>query len=137
MPRLHERIQDKVSVPIYILALALSRVPSARVYSRHYLSLRIIKFFCLMAHPHLRNFGIRCCSLLICLYSILKIVFIHVVYQHMAILSSLFSIAWSFAIYNRSIRFAREDKEKINWTSSIVQFLWLFLVTCECDFFFC
>ncbi len=34
-PKLHERIQGKASVSIYILALALSRVPSARVYSPH------------------------------------------------------------------------------------------------------
>ncbi len=34
-PRLYESIRSKVSVSIYILALTLSQVLSARVYSRH------------------------------------------------------------------------------------------------------
>ncbi len=37
MPWLHERIHGEASVPIYILALALSRIPSAKVYSRQYI----------------------------------------------------------------------------------------------------
>ncbi len=36
-PRLYERIQGELSVPIYILALTLSRVHSVKVYSRHYI----------------------------------------------------------------------------------------------------
>ncbi len=35
-PRLHEKIQGEASVPIYIHALALPRVPSARACSRRY-----------------------------------------------------------------------------------------------------
>ncbi len=39
-PTLHERIQGETSVPIYILALALSQVPSERVYSQQKIYLK-------------------------------------------------------------------------------------------------
>ncbi|XKL65539.1 hypothetical protein PGB90_008959 [Kerria lacca] len=51
------------------------------------------------------------------------------IYQFMTIFTSLVSIAWSFVIYNRSVRFAREDKRKMSWIGSFMQFSWLFLVT--------
>lgn len=34
------------------------------------------------------------------------------------------SIAWSLTSYHRSVRYARDDKEKVLWTGTIVAFCW-------------
>ncbi len=54
MLRQHERIQGEASVPIYILAVALSRVPSVRVYSR------CNRFYTLYANGHMAVSHTRC-----------------------------------------------------------------------------
>ncbi len=53
-PRLHKRTQGEVSVPVYILAFALSEGASVRVYSRNRL-LFIIIFFGIFGHYSSNN----------------------------------------------------------------------------------
>lgn len=45
-------------------------------------------------------------------------------YQGWAVMCALVSIAWSLTSYHRSVRFAREDKEKLSWQGSTIQFCW-------------
>ena len=37
---------------------------------------------------------------------------------------ALISIAWALTSYHRSVRFARDDKEKLSWQGSTIQFCW-------------
>jgi hypothetical protein len=50
-------------------------------------------------------------------------------HQAGSIISSLLSMAWSMASYQRSIRFVQEDKDNISWGGTVMQFLWHFMVT--------
>ncbi|XP_075238139.1 XK-related protein 6-like isoform X1 [Lycorma delicatula] len=50
-------------------------------------------------------------------------------HQFGSICSSLLSMAWSMASYQRSIRFAQEEKRNLTWPGTILQFLWHFMVT--------
>ncbi|XP_049841756.1 XK-related protein 7-like [Schistocerca gregaria] len=43
--------------------------------------------------------------------------------------SSILSMGWSMASYQRVIRFAQQDKENITWKGTVMQFLWHFMVT--------
>ncbi|XP_065200154.1 XK-related protein 6-like [Planococcus citri] len=49
-------------------------------------------------------------------------------YQFMTIFTSFLSTAWCFAIYNRSVRFARNEKKNLKWISSYFQIIWLFSI---------
>nr|XP_050855648.1 XK-related protein 6-like isoform X1 [Vespula vulgaris] len=51
------------------------------------------------------------------------------IHQVGSIITSLLSMGWAMASYNRSIRLAQHDKEIMNIRGSICQFLWHFLVT--------
>ncbi|XP_039297310.1 XK-related protein 6 [Nilaparvata lugens] len=51
------------------------------------------------------------------------------VHQFGSICSSLLSMAWSMASYQRSIRFAQEEKRNLTWPGTAMQFLWHFMVT--------
>ncbi|XP_049763280.1 XK-related protein 7-like [Schistocerca cancellata] len=44
--------------------------------------------------------------------------------QSWAVACSLISIAWSLTSYHRSVRFARDDKEKLAWQGAVMQFCW-------------
>lgn len=44
--------------------------------------------------------------------------------QTWTVIVGLTSIAWSLTSYHRSIRYARDDKEKISWTGTLVAFFW-------------
>ncbi|VEN51923.1 unnamed protein product [Callosobruchus maculatus] len=46
------------------------------------------------------------------------------VLQAWTVLSALLSIAWSLTSYHRSVRYARDDKDKIRWTGLLVAFCW-------------
>lgn len=46
---------------------------------------------------------------------------------------SLVSIGWSLTSYHRSVRYARDDKEKINWIATVIAFLW-HLMSASTDF---
>ncbi|KAL0277481.1 UNVERIFIED_CONTAM: hypothetical protein PYX00_004743 [Menopon gallinae] len=45
-------------------------------------------------------------------------------YQSWAIICSIMSISWALTSYHRSVRLAREDKEKLSTTSAIMMFCW-------------
>ncbi|XP_026281255.1 XK-related protein 7 [Frankliniella occidentalis] len=45
-------------------------------------------------------------------------------YQGWAVVCALISIAWALTSYHRSVRFARDDKEKLSWKGSTIQFCW-------------
>ncbi|XP_034230394.1 XK-related protein 4-like [Thrips palmi] len=45
-------------------------------------------------------------------------------YQGWAVMCALISIAWALTCYHRSVRFARDDKEKLSWQGSTIQFCW-------------
>ncbi|XP_047354549.1 XK-related protein 6-like [Vespa velutina] len=51
------------------------------------------------------------------------------IHQVCSIVSSLVSMGWAMASYNRTIRLAQHDKEIMNIRGSICQFFWHFLVT--------
>lgn len=55
--------------------------------------------------------------------------FFLVIHQIGSIISSLASMGWAMASYNRSIRLAQFDKEIISIQGNICQFLWHFCVT--------
>ncbi|CAG9859968.1 unnamed protein product [Phyllotreta striolata] len=46
------------------------------------------------------------------------------VLQAWAVLVALTSIAWSLTSYHRSVRFARDDKEKMKWPGILIAFCW-------------
>ncbi len=59
-PRLHESIRSEASVFIYILALALSQVFSARVYSRHNIFFAISRKLLQSFTKQLHKISIKC-----------------------------------------------------------------------------
>lgn len=44
--------------------------------------------------------------------------------QAWTVFTSIISIAWSLTSYHRSVRFARDDKDKIKWIGLLVAFCW-------------
>ncbi|KAL1513210.1 hypothetical protein ABEB36_002648 [Hypothenemus hampei] len=46
------------------------------------------------------------------------------VIQAWTVFISIISIAWSLTTYHRSVRFARDDKDKIKWIGLLVAFCW-------------
>ncbi|XP_049817697.1 XK-related protein 6 [Aethina tumida] len=46
------------------------------------------------------------------------------VIQSWTVLAALMSIAWSLTTYHRSVRYARDDKDKIKWGGIVVAFSW-------------
>ncbi|KAJ8934521.1 hypothetical protein NQ314_013304 [Rhamnusium bicolor] len=46
------------------------------------------------------------------------------VIQAWTVLVALMSIAWSLTSYHRSVRYARDDKDKIRWAGLLVAFCW-------------
>lgn len=46
------------------------------------------------------------------------------VVQAWTVLAGVISIAWSLTSYHRSIRFARDDKNKVSWEGIMVAFIW-------------
>lgn len=46
--------------------------------------------------------------------------------QSWLVLAALLSIGWSLTCYHRSVRFARDDKEKVSWVGTLVAFCWHF-----------
>jgi len=53
--------------------------------------------------------------------------------QIIAVLSSLMSLAWSLAAYNRSLRFPQPDKLNITYKGTVIQFLWHFCGISKCS----
>lgn len=53
------------------------------------------------------------------------------VLQVWTVLVALMSIAWSLTVYHRSVRYAREDKEKVKWVGIVVAFCWQLMSACE------
>ncbi|GLH01612.1 XK-related protein [Gryllus bimaculatus] len=51
------------------------------------------------------------------------------VLQGWAVVCSLISVAWSLTSYHRSVRFARDDKEKLSWQGAVMQFCWHLMST--------
>lgn len=49
---------------------------------------------------------------------------------------ALMSIAWALTSYHRSVRFARDDKEKIKWAALLVAFCWQLMSACEFKLFY-
>lgn len=49
------------------------------------------------------------------------------VLQAWTVFVALMSIAWALTSYHRSVRYARDDKEKITWTGIVVAFCWHFM----------
>ncbi|XP_063218079.1 XK-related protein 4-like [Bacillus rossius redtenbacheri] len=49
--------------------------------------------------------------------------------QGWAVICSLLSVAWSLTSYHRSVRFARDDKEKLSWQGALMQFCWHLMST--------
>lgn len=53
-----------------------------------------------------------------------------VVAQDVSIVTSLVSVAWSLASYNKALRLVIEEKSKMRWRGAILYFLWrLFVIT--------
>ncbi|GAB6033201.1 hypothetical protein CHUAL_012807 [Chamberlinius hualienensis] len=46
--------------------------------------------------------------------------------QGLSIMSSLISLSWAIASYNRSLRMSLDKKMKLNWAATIFQFMWRF-----------
>ncbi|XP_022912980.1 XK-related protein 6-like [Onthophagus taurus] len=46
------------------------------------------------------------------------------VLQAWTVLAALMSIGWSLTSYHRSVRYSRDDKEKIGWTGVFIAFCW-------------
>lgn len=46
------------------------------------------------------------------------------VMQGWTVLAGLMSIAWALTSYHRSVRYARDDKDKIKWVGLVVAFCW-------------
>ncbi|CAG9766153.1 unnamed protein product [Ceutorhynchus assimilis] len=46
------------------------------------------------------------------------------IFQAWTVFTSVTSIAWSLTSYHRSVRFARDDKDKIKWIGLLVAFCW-------------
>lgn len=44
--------------------------------------------------------------------------------QLCSVIASVFSVAWSITSYHRSVRYARDDKEKITWQGILLAFCW-------------
>lgn len=44
-----------------------------------------------------------------------------------SVVSSLVSLAWSLVVYHRSLRYTYPEKNNLNWSGSVMQFLWHFL----------
>lgn len=51
-----------------------------------------------------------------------------VVAQNVSIITSLISVAWSLASYNKSLRLVIEDKANMRWRGAAVYFLWRLFV---------
>ncbi|PNF23341.1 hypothetical protein B7P43_G15081 [Cryptotermes secundus] len=49
--------------------------------------------------------------------------------QARAVICSLVSVAWSLTSYHRSVRNARDDKEKLEWQGAVMQFCWHLMST--------
>ncbi|XP_069676569.1 XK-related protein 4-like isoform X2 [Periplaneta americana] len=49
--------------------------------------------------------------------------------QAWAVICSLISVAWSLTSYHRSVRYARDDKEKLEWQGAVMQFCWHLMST--------
>jgi hypothetical protein len=49
--------------------------------------------------------------------------------QAWAVICSLVSVAWSLTSYHRSVRYARDDKEKLEWQGAVMQFCWHLMST--------
>jgi uncharacterized membrane protein YhaH (DUF805 family) len=47
-----------------------------------------------------------------------------IVIQSWTVVAALTSIAWSLTSYHRSVRYARDDKDKIKWGGTLVAFCW-------------
>ena len=49
--------------------------------------------------------------------------------QGWAVVCSVISVAWSLTSYHRSVRYARDDKEKLEWQGAVMQFCWHLMST--------
>ncbi|PSN51094.1 hypothetical protein C0J52_01543 [Blattella germanica] len=49
--------------------------------------------------------------------------------QAWAVICSLISVAWSLTSYHRSVRYARDDKENLEWQGAVMQFCWHLMST--------
>lgn len=47
--------------------------------------------------------------------------------QLWTVIVCLISIGWALTSYHRSVRYARDDKEKIDWIGTIIAFCWHFM----------
>lgn len=46
------------------------------------------------------------------------------VLQTWTVLAAIVSLAWSLTSYHRSVRYSRDDKEKMRWNGTMVNFCW-------------
>jgi hypothetical protein len=49
--------------------------------------------------------------------------------QSWAVVFSLVSVAWALTSYYRSVRFVRDDKEKLSWRGAVMLFCWHLMST--------
>jgi hypothetical protein len=54
-----------------------------------------------------------------------------IVIQSWTVVAALTSIAWSLTSYHRSVRYARDDKDKIKWGGTLVAFCWHLMSACK------
>jgi len=55
--------------------------------------------------------------------------FLSAAIQGWAVVCSIISVAWSLTSYHRSVRYARDDKEKLEWQGAVMQFCWHLMST--------
>lgn len=58
------------------------------------------------------------------------------VLQAWSVIAALISIAWSLTSYHRTVRFARDDKDKIKWVGLLIAFCWQLMSACKFTFSF-
>lgn len=51
--------------------------------------------------------------------------------QVWTVLAALMSVAWSLTSYHRSVRYARDDKDKVKSVGILVAFCWQLMSACK------